>query len=66
MLIKWAKRYNIYVPDEYTNFNFLIIDNDENIAYTNLEHTMNTDSIEEIKESLSVSSNNIYWNMMQV
>ena len=52
----------IYVPDEYTNFNFLIIDNDENIAYTNLEHTMNTDSIEEIKESLSVSSNNIYWN----
>lgn len=52
----------IYVPDEYTNFNFLIIDNNENIAYTNLEHTMNTDSIEEIKESLSVSSNNIYWN----
>ena len=52
----------IYVTDEYTNFNFLIIDNNENIAYTNLEHTMNTDSIEKIKESLSVSSNNIYWN----
>lgn len=31
------------------NFIFLIIDNNKNIAYTNLEHTMNTDTVEEIK-----------------
>lgn len=53
----------IYILNErYINFKFLIIDNINNIAYTNLEHTMNTDSIEEIKENLRVNCSNIYWN----
>ena len=52
----------IYVSEEYINFKFLIIDKNNNIAYTNLEHTMNTDSIEKIKEFLRINSSNIYWN----
>ena len=42
------------------NFIFLIIDNNKNIAYTNLEHTMNTDTVEEIKNV--INKNRIYWN----
>ena len=41
------------------NFIFLIIDNNKNIAYTNLEHTMNTDTIAEIKNV--INKNRIYW-----
>lgn len=41
------------------NFIFLIIDNNKNIAYTNLEHTMNTDTVEEIKNV--INKNRIYW-----
>ena len=45
---------------EYKNFKYLIIDNKNSVAYTNVEHTMFTDSIEEIKERLA--KNSIYWN----
>ena len=60
--INGQKGMIIYVSEEYINFKFLIIDKNNNIAYTNLEHTMNTDSIEKIKEFLRINSSNIYWN----
>ena len=41
------------------NFIFLIIDNNKNIAYTNLEHTMNTDTVEEIKNEYQEKSYNL-------
>ena len=45
---------------ENKNFKFLIIDNKTNKAFTNLEQTMKTDSIDKIKEELSTYS--YYWN----
>ena len=39
--------------DENNNFRYIVIDVQEGIARTNLEHTMRTDSIEEIKKVLS-------------
>ena len=53
-------RVNYLTTYEYKNFKYLIIDNKNSIAYTNVEHTMFTDSIEEIKERLA--KNSIYWN----
>lgn len=46
--------------DENNNFRYIVIDVQEGIARTNLEHTMRTDSIEEIKQVLS--ENTLYWN----
>lgn len=53
-------RINYLTTYEYKNFKYLIIDNKNSVAYTNVEHTMFTDSIEEIKERLA--KNSIYWN----
>lgn len=53
-------RVNYLTKYEYKNFKYLIIDNKNSVAYTNVEHTMFTDSIEEIKERLA--KNSIYWN----
>ena len=53
-------RVNYLTTYEYKNFKYLIIDNKNSVAYTNVEHTMFTDSIEEIKERLA--KNSIYWN----
>lgn len=57
-----AEGANIYYKTylENKNFKFLIIDNKTNIAFTNLEQTMRTDSIQKIKEELSNYS--YYWN----
>ena len=52
-------RVNYLTTYEYKNFKYLIIDNKNSVAYTNVEHTMFTDSIEEIKERLA--KNSIYW-----
>lgn len=43
-----------------TNFKYLMIDSKNSIAITNLEHTMRTDTIEEIKEV--INENSIGWN----
>lgn len=40
-----------------------MIDSQKAVAVTNLEHTMRTDSIEEIKEV--IGQNSIYWNFQQ-
>ena len=53
-------RVNYLTTYEYKNFKYLIIDNKNSVVYTNVEHTMFTDSIEEIKERLA--KNSIYWN----
>lgn len=53
-------RINYLTSYEYKNFKYLIVDNENAVAYTNVEHTMNTDTIEEIKERLA--NNTIYWN----
>lgn len=53
-------RVNYLTTYEYKNFKYLIIDNKNSVAYTNVEHTMFTGSIEEIKERLA--KNSIYWN----
>ncbi|MCI9247287.1 MAG: HAMP domain-containing histidine kinase [Clostridia bacterium] len=45
------------------NFQYLMIDTQKNIAVTNLEHTMRTDSIEEIKQI--IGENSIYWNFQK-
>ena len=50
--------YKTYLQDK--NFKFLIIDNKTNKAFTNLEQTMKTDTIEKIKQELS--SYSYYWN----
>ncbi len=57
-----SKKGNIYYweKNKKENFIFLIIDKKKNIAYTNLEHTMNTDTVEEIKNV--INRNKIYWN----
>lgn len=49
--------YRTYL--ENRNFKFLIIDNKTNKAFTNLEQTMRTDTIEKIKNELSSYSH--YW-----
>ena len=49
-----------YEPVETPNFRYLVIDEENAIARTNVEHTMKTDTIEEIKQELS--QNSIYWN----
>ena len=53
-------RINYLTSYEYKNFKYLIIDNKNLVAYTNVEHTMLTDSIEEIQQRLA--NNTIYWN----
>lgn len=49
-----------YNTDINSNFKYLMIDTKNNIAITNLEHTMRTDTIEEIKGI--ISENSTYWN----
>ncbi len=53
-------RINYLDSYEYKNFKYLIIDNENAVAYTNVEHTMLTDTIEEIEQRLA--ENNVYWN----
>lgn len=50
-----------YQAESSNNFQYLIIDEKAGIACTNLNHTMKTDTIEEIKELLK--QNTIYWNL---
>lgn len=49
-----------YNRNTKNNFKYLMIDTEKRVAVTNLEHTMRTDSIEEIKEV--IGENSIYWN----
>ena len=56
-------RINYLTSYEYKNFKYLIIDNKNSVAYTNVEHTMLTDSVEEIQQRLA--DNTIYWNYEQ-
>lgn len=49
-----------YNSDNKFNFKYLVINAKNNVAITNLEHTMKTDTIDEIKEI--ISKNSIYWN----
>lgn len=49
-----------YNRNTNNNFKYLMVDTQKAVAVTNLEHTMRTDSIEEIKEVLG--QNSIYWN----
>lgn len=49
-----------YNTDNSSNFKYLMIDTQNGIAITNLEHTMRTDTIEKIREI--ISENSIYWN----
>ena len=60
-----SKTGNIYYKNylEDKNFKFLIVDNKTNIAFTNLEQTMRTDTIEKIIEELN--SYSYYWNYEQ-
>ena len=53
------RKYNNTIFND-KNFKFLIIDNKTNKAFTNLEQTMKTDTIEKIKQELSNYS--YYWN----
>lgn len=55
-VIEYQSRYY----NENTNFNYLIIDNNSKKAYTNIEITAKTDTIEEIKQK--ILSNTYYWN----
>jgi len=50
-----------YNRNTNNNFKYLMIDTHNNVAITNLEHTMRTDSIEEIKEE--INQNSVYWNL---
>lgn len=50
----------LYNTDRNTNFKYLTIDTKNSVAITNLEHTMKTDTIAEIKDL--IGENNIYWN----
>ncbi len=52
-----------YNRNTNNNFKYLMIDTNKKIAVTNLEHTMKTDSIEEIKQV--ISENSIYWNFQK-
>ena len=56
-------RINYLTSYEYKNFKYLIIDNKNSVAYTNVEHTMLTDTIEEIKQR--IADNTVYWNYEQ-
>lgn len=49
-----------YYNNNNTNFYYLMIDKEENLIITNVEHTMKTDTIEGIKQELQ--QNRIYWN----
>lgn len=49
-----------YNRNTSNNFKYLMIDTENAVAVTNLEHTMRTDSIEEIKQV--IGENSIYWN----
>ena len=51
----------IYYLIEYSNIDFLFVDVKQGIAITNLEHTMNTDTVEEIKNHIKKSET--YWNI---
>ncbi len=51
----------IYYLTEYSDIDFLFVNPEEGIAITNLEHTMNTDTIEEIKGYIKNSE--VYWNV---
>ena len=51
-------RINYLTSYEYKNFKYLIIDNKNSVAYTNVEHTMLTDTIEEIKQR--IADNTVY------
>lgn len=51
-----------YDTNNLKNFKYFIIDNKNAIAVTNLEHTMKTDTIDEIKEI--IGKNEIYWNLV--
>lgn len=57
-----TKNGNIYYKTylENKNFKFLIIDNKTNKAFTNLEQTTKTDTIEKLEKELSTYS--YYWN----
>ncbi len=50
----------IYYDIENNNFKYLIIDAQEKIIVTNVNHTMRTDTIEGIKQE--IAKNAIYWN----
>ena len=49
-----------YKTDNNSNFKYLMIDYENRIAVTNLEHTMRTDTIDEIKGI--IAENPTYWN----
>lgn len=49
--------YSVY---QSSNFRYLVIDKESAVAKTNLDHTMRTDSVEEIVQVLQ--ENDIYWN----
>ena len=51
----------IYYLTEYSDIDFLFVNPEQSIAVTNLEHTMNTDTIEEIKNQ--IKSSEVYWNI---
>lgn len=51
----------IYYLTEYCDIDFLFVNPEQSIAVTNLEHTMNTDTIEEIKNQ--IKSSEVYWNI---
>ena len=51
----------IYYLTEYSDIDFLFVNPEQSIAVTNLEHTMNTDTIEEIKGYIKNSE--VYWNV---
>lgn len=52
-----------YNRNTKNNFKYLMIDTEKGVAVTNLEHTMRTDSIEEIKQV--IGENSIYWNFQK-
>lgn len=52
-----------YNRNTNNNFKYLMIDEEKRVAVTNLEHTMRTDSIEEIKQV--IGENSIYWNFQK-
>ncbi len=52
-----------YNRNTNNNFKYLMIDAEKRVAVTNLEHTMRTDSIEEIKQV--IGENSIYWNFQK-
>ncbi len=58
--INGKKGMIIYEVGNSTNFKYLMIDQKKGVAITNLEHTMKTDTIQEIKDI--ISQNTTYWN----